>query len=97
VKECEYLTLVGVMTIGALARSQDTSSPNEDFEALVKVRYDLSKQLDLPLELSMGMSGDFEEAIRLGADNVRIGSTIFGARPPKNSQSAENETAQAKS
>jgi len=32
-------------------------------------------------ELSMGMSGDFEEAIRFGATLVRVGSAIFGARP----------------
>jgi hypothetical protein len=32
-------------------------------------------------ELSMGMSGDFETAIRFGATHVRIGSAIFGARP----------------
>jgi PLP dependent protein len=30
--------------------------------------------------LSMGMSGDFETAIRLGATHVRIGTAIFGAR-----------------
>ncbi len=32
-------------------------------------------------DLSMGMSGDFEEAIRFGATLVRVGSAIFGARP----------------
>jgi PLP dependent protein len=31
--------------------------------------------------LSMGMSGDYEIAIRLGATHVRIGTAIFGARP----------------
>ena len=31
--------------------------------------------------LSMGMSGDFETAIRLGATHVRVGSAIFGPRP----------------
>jgi uncharacterized pyridoxal phosphate-containing UPF0001 family protein len=31
-------------------------------------------------ELSMGMSGDFEMAIRFGATLVRVGSAIFGAR-----------------
>ena len=31
--------------------------------------------------LSMGMSADFESAIRFGASHVRIGSAIFGARP----------------
>lgn len=30
--------------------------------------------------LSMGMSGDFEEAIALGATHVRVGSAIFGER-----------------
>ncbi len=31
--------------------------------------------------LSMGMSGDFETAIRFGATEVRIGSSLFGDRP----------------
>lgn len=31
-------------------------------------------------QLSMGMSGDFETAIRLGATHVRVGSALFGAR-----------------
>ncbi len=30
--------------------------------------------------LSMGMSGDFETAIRLGATHIRVGSALFGAR-----------------
>lgn len=32
--------------------------------------------------LSMGMSADFATAIELGATHVRVGSAIFGARPP---------------
>ena len=32
------------------------------------------------IELSMGMSNDFEEAIKFGATSVRIGSLFFGAR-----------------
>ena len=35
------------------------------------------------LLLSMGMSHDFELALRAGADVVRVGTGIFGARPPK--------------
>ena len=31
--------------------------------------------------LSMGMSGDFEDAISCGANMVRIGTSIFGLRP----------------
>lgn len=33
------------------------------------------------VQLSMGMSGDFETAIMLGATHVRVGSALFGARP----------------
>jgi len=33
-------------------------------------------------ELSMGMSADYEIAIRLGATHVRVGTAIFGARAP---------------
>ncbi|MBX3494765.1 MAG: YggS family pyridoxal phosphate-dependent enzyme [Parvibaculum sp.] len=32
------------------------------------------------MKLSMGMSGDFETAIALGATHVRVGSALFGAR-----------------
>ena len=32
--------------------------------------------------LSMGMSADFETAIRLGASHVRVGTAVFGQRPP---------------
>jgi hypothetical protein len=33
--------------------------------------------------LSMGMSADFETAVAFGATHVRVGSEIFGARPPQ--------------
>jgi PLP dependent protein len=39
----------------------------------------LRDELQLP-ELSMGMSGDFEEAVAAGATLVRVGSAIFGGR-----------------
>lgn len=39
------------------------------------------QQQGLPLDsLSMGMSGDFEQAIAYGATHVRVGTAIFGAR-----------------
>ena len=34
----------------------------------------------------MGMSGDFEDAIREGATLVRVGTALFGPRPPMASQ-----------
>jgi pyridoxal phosphate enzyme (YggS family) len=39
----------------------------------------LARQCGLPL-LSMGMSADFETAIRFGATHVRVGTAIFGGR-----------------
>lgn len=41
----------------------------------------LADQLELPL-VSMGMSGDYQTAVELGATHIRVGSAIFGARPP---------------
>ena len=35
------------------------------------------------VELSMGMSDDFEVAVKMGSTNVRVGSKIFGQRPAK--------------
>ena len=42
----------------------------------------MAKQAGLKT-LSMGMSGDFETAIRFGATQVRVGSSVFGERPPQ--------------
>lgn len=39
----------------------------------------IAKRNGLP-GLSMGMSGDYEEAVRFGATSVRVGSAIFGSR-----------------
>jgi PLP dependent protein len=33
-------------------------------------------------QLSMGMSADYETAVRMGATHVRVGSALFGSRPP---------------
>ena len=41
------------------------------------------------VELSMGMSDDFEVAIRMGSTNVRVGSKIFGQRPTKEAVAKE--------
>lgn len=78
-KECEHLELVGLMTIGAF----DVSEEPEAFKILGKEREAVAEVLGREtesLKLSMGMSADFEAAIRMGSDSVRVGSTIFGAR-----------------
>ncbi|EEQ29483.1 alanine racemase family protein [Microsporum canis CBS 113480] len=88
-EQCPRLKLQGLMTIGAIARSKATTpeNENEDFACLRDTKDMVEEKLSLEgkdrLELSMGMSNDFEGAIAMGSSQVRVGSTIFGARPPK--------------
>jgi len=82
---CQNLKLTGLMTIGAFDHDL-ASGPNPDFQCLLATRQRVCDALSLTLndlELSMGMSNDFEHAIEVGSTNVRVGSTIFGARAPK--------------
>lgn len=65
------LPLVGLMCIPPV------EEPPAPHFALLR---QLAEQHDLPL-LSMGMSGDYETAVELGATHVRIGTAIFGERP----------------
>ncbi|KAK2607337.1 hypothetical protein N8I77_006017 [Diaporthe amygdali] len=92
--ECPHLHLLGFMTIGAIARSVATTAEteNEDFVRLKEQRDLVAAELGEllaaredqgELELSMGMSEDFEGAIAMGSSEVRVGSTIFGVRGPK--------------
>ena len=54
------------------------------FAALRMLRDSLVEKFGLPLpELSMGMSGDYPQAIMEGATIIRVGTEIFGPRPPK--------------
>eukprot|EP00928_Gymnodinium_smaydae_P025750 TRINITY_DN20418_c0_g1_i1.p1 TRINITY_DN20418_c0_g1~~TRINITY_DN20418_c0_g1_i1.p1 ORF type:complete len:316 (-),score=45.74 TRINITY_DN20418_c0_g1_i1:199-1101(-) len=79
-RECDGLELAGLMTIGAADYS---GCRTEDFETLRWCQQEVAKAVGIEadaLELSMGMSNDFETAIREGSTSVRIGSTIFGAR-----------------
>ena len=64
------LPLVGLMCIPP---ALDDVAPHFAFLAKLAKENDLS-------ELSMGMSGDFEMAVRFGATLVRVGSAIFGIR-----------------
>ena len=81
IRECPHLAFRGLMTIGAA-----DAAPTASFAALVAERAAVCAALGPPwdapgaLELSMGMSGDFEEATEAGATSLRVGSAIFGER-----------------
>jgi len=101
-EKCPHLQLAGLMTIGAIARSQASSGAdaiNEDFVCLRETRDKVVEELGMKkedLELSMGMSSDFEAALSQGSDEVRVGTTIFGERPAKKDAKVKNERAEEK-
>jgi len=70
----------GLMTIGPYPAAE--KEVRVCFARLRELRDGCRRRLDLPrfTELSMGMSGDYAEAIQEGATMVRIGSAIFGER-----------------
>ncbi|KDD74108.1 alanine racemase [Helicosporidium sp. ATCC 50920] len=79
---CANLRFGGLMTIGM----PDYTSKPENFDCLNVCRIAVCQALGLPpeqVELSMGMSGDFEAAAEMGSTNIRVGSTIFGTRQPR--------------
>lgn len=80
------LRVRGYMTIGL--RSADLGAVRAGYRTLAGLR-DRALTVGMPgaehaVELSMGMSGDFAEAIAEGATIVRVGSAVFGPRAPVN-------------
>jgi pyridoxal phosphate enzyme (YggS family) len=74
--KCRHIRFRGLMTMAPLAADHDELL--QIFNALRELRDSVAEkcQCELP-ELSMGMSGDFPEAIACGASIVRVGSRIF--------------------
>lgn len=74
------LSLRGLMTIGPHAAAEQEI--RRCFAKLRELRDECRKRFALPdfTELSMGMSGDYVEAIKEGATMVRVGTAIFGER-----------------
>ena len=79
--ECRRLRLIGLMTLPPFFEDPECARPF--FKALRELRDQLRSQEhfgELPGELSMGMTHDFEIAIEEGATMLRIGTAIFGER-----------------
>jgi len=78
-RDTHRLPVVGLMCIPPV-----DEEPALHFALLVKMaaRNGLAR-------ISMGMSADYEMAVKLGATHVRVGSALFGARPPFTAPSPE--------
>ena len=89
---CEQIApLRGLTLRGLMAIPEPTQNPNEQrnsFAAVRKLFESIRMQKEMTAgfhnfdTLSMGMSEDLEAAIAEGATMIRVGSAIFGQRPP---------------
>jgi uncharacterized pyridoxal phosphate-containing UPF0001 family protein len=75
-------------TLQSYLDSNHTSMQETVDQRLKKERRDAERKIitwgdDGRLLLSMGMSGDFEKALKAGSNIVRVGTGIFGERPKK--------------
>ena len=76
----QHVRVLGLMTIPPAAADRETNM--RYFQEVHTLYVDIDENLfhnELKY-LSMGMSGDYADAVRAGATMVRVGSAIFGAR-----------------
>lgn len=83
VENCWNLRFKGFMTIGSLENSTN-SADNPDFRCLNDLRDKamqfLPERVGKSLRLSMGMTNDYQTAIKMNSNYLRIGTGIFGER-----------------
>ena len=79
-RELPHVRVRGLMTIPPVAVKKGGNIPY--FEKVYRLFVDISREMyDNKWEyISMGMSDDFADAVRCGANMVRVGSAIFGTR-----------------
>lgn len=81
ISEMKHISIKGLMTIPPIC--ENNTDLRKFFDEMYNLFIDISaKKLDnVNMDiLSMGMSGDYEEAILCGSNLVRVGSAIFGQR-----------------
>lgn len=80
-RSCSHVCILGLMAVPPVNTDE---AINRGYFAAMRRLFDDCAQLEHPRLamrwLSMGMSGDFENAILEGANLIRVGTSIFGAR-----------------
>lgn len=82
----QILSLPGIEVCGLMSMSTEGASADQarrEFERVRTMRDDFQTQFGAACdlrELSMGMSGDFEQAIAAGATMIRVGSVLWSAK-----------------
>ena len=75
VAEVPALKLAGLMAVASL-----DAEPSRDFDLVARLSEQLTAEHPTAKQLSIGMSGDFVEALSFGATHLRIGTAITGNR-----------------
>lgn len=75
-------TAAGLRLRGVMAVAPVDADPGAVFTALAGVAARLRADHPAATEISAGMSGDLEQAVAHGATLVRVGTALFGHRPP---------------
>ena len=81
ISKLPFIKVKGLMTIPPICDNNEKSM--QYFEKMSKLFIDIRAKIKDNIDmvyLSMGMSGDFEDAIKCGANIVRIGTSLFGQR-----------------
>jgi pyridoxal phosphate enzyme (YggS family) len=79
---CEAVLQVPVLNLrGVMAVAPVDEEPSRAFERVLEYADRVRAMAPGARDLSIGMSGDFEDAIALGATHLRIGTAITGKRP----------------
>lgn len=81
IAEMKHIHIRGLMTIPPICENNAelTKFFNEMYNMFIDIKAKKLDNVSMDI-LSMGMSGDFEQAILCGSDLVRVGSAIFGPR-----------------
>ena len=82
--ECPHLRLRGIMCIPPAASTEEENRGffKETYQLFVDMKEKLGDNNPNIDCISMGMSGDYPLAIEGGSTMVRVGTALFGARPP---------------
>lgn len=82
--EAPHLRLRGLMAIPPVARTPGGNRPffTQMEQLFVDIRTSMGDNRSHINCLSIGMSGDYTDAVRAGATIVRVGTALFGPRPP---------------
>ena len=80
----EHVCLCGLMAIPPIAHEPGANIPHFSTmrQLFVDIKENMSDNQNRFMCLSMGMSGDYEDAVAQGATLVRVGTALFGPRPP---------------